>query len=78
MEEGVDRRFQGAGIPLDLGEEKAALEGGEKGDGEGVRVCAVREQPGLAQAAQAFAVAACHCPKPPARRVRTCGSVSAS
>ena len=55
MEEGVDRRFQGAGVPLDLGEQKAALERGEEGDGQGVRVGAVRELPGLVQAAQAFA-----------------------
>jgi hypothetical protein len=53
LEEGVDRRFQGAGVSLDLGEEKAALERGEKGDGKGVRVGAVRELPGLVQAAPA-------------------------
>ena len=51
MEEGVDGRFQGAGVPLDLGEEKATLERGEEGDGEGVRVGAVRELSGLVQAA---------------------------
>jgi hypothetical protein len=54
LEEGVDRRFQEAGVPLDLGEEWAALERGEEGDGEVVRVGAVRELPGLVQAAQAF------------------------
>jgi uncharacterized protein YbjT (DUF2867 family) len=54
LEEGVDRRFQGAGVPLNLGEEKASLERGEKGDGEGVRVGAVRELPGLVQAAEIF------------------------
>jgi hypothetical protein len=55
LEEGVDGRFQGAGVPLDLGEEKASLERGEEGDGEGVWVSAVRELPGLVQAAQVFA-----------------------
>jgi hypothetical protein len=55
VEESVDRRFQGAGVPLNLGEEKASLERGEKGDGEGVRVGAVREPPGPVQAAQVFA-----------------------
>jgi hypothetical protein len=43
LEEGVNRRFQGADVPLDLGEEKAALKRGEEGDGEGVRVGPVRE-----------------------------------
>jgi hypothetical protein len=55
LEEGVDRRFQRAGVPLDLGEEKAALERGQEGEGEGVRVGAVRELPGLVQAAQPLA-----------------------
>ena len=55
MEEGVDRRFQRAGVPLDLGEEKAPLERGQEGDGEGVRVGAVRELSGLVQAARPVA-----------------------
>ena len=55
LEEGVDRRFQRAGVPLDLGEEKAALERGKEGDGEGVRVGGVRELSGLVQAAQPLA-----------------------
>ena len=54
LEEGVDRRFQRAGVPLDLGQEKAALERGQEGDGEVVRVGAVRELPGLVQAAQSL------------------------
>jgi hypothetical protein len=55
LEEGVDRRFQQAGVPLNLGEEKASLERGKKADGEGVRVGAIRELPGLVQAAETFA-----------------------
>ena len=55
LEEGVDRGFQRAGVALDLGEEKAALERGEEGDGEVVRVGAVREVPGGVQAAQPVA-----------------------
>jgi hypothetical protein len=55
LKEGVDRRFQRAGVPLDLGEEKAALERGQEGDGEGVWVGAVRELSGLVQAAQSLA-----------------------
>ena len=55
LEEGVNRSFQGADVPLDLGEEKAALERGQEGDGEGVRVGALRELSSLVQAAQALA-----------------------
>jgi hypothetical protein len=55
LEEGVDRRFQRARVPLDLGEEKAALERGQEGNGEGVGVGAVRELSGLVQAAQPLA-----------------------
>jgi hypothetical protein len=47
LEEGVDRRFQRAGVSLDLGEEQAALERGEEGDGEAVRIGGRRELPCL-------------------------------
>jgi hypothetical protein len=47
--------LEGAGVALDLGEEEAALEGGEEGDGEVVRVGAVREVPGGVKTAQPVA-----------------------
>jgi hypothetical protein len=47
--------LEGAGVALDLGEEEAALEGGEEGDGEVVRVGAVREVPGGVEAAEPVA-----------------------
>jgi hypothetical protein len=43
------------GVALDLGQEKAALERGQEGDGEGVRVDVVWELPSLVQAAQPVA-----------------------
>ena len=55
LEEGVDGGFEGTGVALDLGEEEAALECGEEGDGEVVRVGAVREVPGGVQTAQPVA-----------------------
>jgi len=47
LEEGVDGGFERPGVALNLGEDEAALECGEEGDGEVVRVGAVREVPGL-------------------------------
>src|SRR5450755_4269934 len=51
-EEGVDRRFEGTGVPLDLGEEEAPLERGEEGDGHVVGVDVGREMPGGVTASQ--------------------------
>jgi len=48
-EEGVDRGFEGTGVPLDLGEQEAALDRGEEGDGEVCRVGPVWEMPGFAE-----------------------------
>jgi len=45
-EDGVDGGFQRPSVPLDLGEEEAALECGQQGHGEVARVGAVREVPG--------------------------------
>lgn len=45
-EEGVDRDLERTGIPLDLGEEKAALECGEESYGVVVRIDAGWEAPG--------------------------------
>jgi hypothetical protein len=42
-EEGVDRGLERTGVPLDLGEDEAALERGEESHGEGVRVDVGRE-----------------------------------
>ena len=42
-EEGVDRRFEGTGVQLDLGQEETPLEHGEEGDGQVVGVNAGRE-----------------------------------
>jgi len=48
-EEGVDRGFEGAGVPLDLGEQEASLDCGEEGEGEVVRVGVGWEVPGGVQ-----------------------------
>ena len=55
LEDGVDGGFQGAGVALNLGEDEAALEHGEEGDGEVVRGGAVREVPGGVKTAQPVA-----------------------
>jgi hypothetical protein len=55
LKDGVDGGFEGAGVALNLGEDEAALERGEQGDGEVVRVGAVREVPGGVQTAQPVA-----------------------
>jgi hypothetical protein len=55
LEDGVDGGFERAGVALNLGEEEAALECGEEGDGEVVRVGAVREVPGGVKTAQSVA-----------------------
>jgi hypothetical protein len=34
LKEGVDRRFQGPGVSLYLSQEQAALQRGQKGDGQ--------------------------------------------
>ena len=52
FEEGVDGGFEGTGVALDLGEEEPALERGEEGDGEVVRVGAVREVAGVVETVQ--------------------------
>src|ERR1700723_2481859 len=52
LKDGVDGDFEGAGVALNLGEVEAALEGGEEGDGEVVRVGAVREVPGGVKTAE--------------------------
>ena len=52
VKDGVDGGFEGAGVALHLGEDEAALERGEEGDGEVVGVGAVREVPGGVQTAQ--------------------------
>jgi len=54
-EDGVDGGFERAGVALNLGEDEAALERGEEGDGEVVRVGAVREMPGGVKTAQPVA-----------------------
>ena len=46
VKDGVDGGFDGASVALNLGEDEAALERGEEGNGEVVRVGAVREVPG--------------------------------
>jgi hypothetical protein len=63
---------------LDLGEQEAALERGEQSYGEVVRVDAGREAPGSLSLPKLSLMAADHCWKPAAIRVRACGSVSAS
>ena len=50
--EGVDRGFEGTRVPLDLGEQEAALDRGEEGDGEVIRVGPVWEMPGFAEVSQ--------------------------
>ena len=55
FEEGVDGCFEGTGVALDLGEEETALERGEEGDSDVVRVGAVREVPGVVKTAQPVA-----------------------
>jgi hypothetical protein len=55
FEEGVDGGFEGAGVALDLGEEETALECGEQGDSEVVRVGALQEMSGVVEAPQAVA-----------------------
>ena len=54
-QDGVDGGFERAGVALNLGEDEASLECGEEGDGEAVRVGAVREVPGGVQTAQPVA-----------------------
>lgn len=51
-EEGVDGGFQETGVPLDLGEQEAALEYGEERDGQVVRVGAGWQVPCGVQTAQ--------------------------
>ena len=58
LKNGVDGGFEGAGVALNLGEDEAALECGEEGDGEVVRVGAVREVPGGVQTAAASMILA--------------------
>jgi hypothetical protein len=55
LKDSVDGGFEGAGVALNLGEEEAALECGEEGDGEVVRVGGVREVPGGVKTAQPVA-----------------------
>jgi len=55
FEEGVEGGFEGTGVALDLGEEETALECGEEGDSEVVRVGALREVPGVVKTAQPVA-----------------------
>jgi len=55
FEEGVDGRLEGTSVALDLGEEETALERGEKGDSEVVRVGSLQEVPGVVQTAQPVA-----------------------
>ena len=50
-EDGVKGGFEGTGVALDLGEEETALERGEEGDSEVVRVGAVQWMPGVVKAA---------------------------
>jgi hypothetical protein len=45
VKDGVDGGFERVGVALNLGEDEAALERGEEGDGEVVRVGAVRRCP---------------------------------
>ena len=78
FEEGVDGGFEGTGVALDLGEEEAALQCGEEGDSEVVRVGAVREVPSVVKRRSPSLIAADHCPNPAAISARACASVSAS
>jgi hypothetical protein len=55
LEDGVDGGFERVGVALNLGEEEAALECGEEGDGEIIRVGAIGEVPGGVQTAQPVA-----------------------
>ena len=55
FEDGVDGGFERAGIALDLGQDESALECGEEGDSELVRVDAVRQVPGGVKTAQPVA-----------------------
>src|SRR5580658_904811 len=55
VEERVDGGLERAGVALDLGDEQAALERGQEGDGEVVRVGAVWKVPGVVQTAQPVA-----------------------
>ena len=71
FEKGVDGGFEGTGVALDLGEEETALEYGEEGDSEVVRVDAVQEVPGVVKTAQP--VADCGGPLPESRRDQGAG-----
>src|SRR5271170_4591019 len=51
VEEGVDGGLERTGVALDLGDEQTALECGQEGDGEVVRVGAVWKVPGVVQTA---------------------------
>ena len=55
FEDGVDGGLERAGVALDLGQDEPALECGEEGDRELVRVNAVREVPGGVKTAQPVA-----------------------
>jgi Domain of unknown function (DUF222) len=55
FEESVDGGFERTGVALDPGEEETALECGEKGDSEVVRVGALQEVPGVVKTAQPVA-----------------------
>jgi hypothetical protein len=55
LEDGVEGGFERAGVALNLSQEEAALEGGEEGDGEVVRVGAVREVPASVKTAEPVA-----------------------
>ena len=55
IEDGVDGGFETAGVALRPGEDEAALDCGGEGDGEVVRVGAVREVPGGVKTAQPVA-----------------------
>jgi hypothetical protein len=52
LEDGVNGGFERAGVALNLGEDEAALESGEEGDGEVVRADAIRQVPGVVKTAQ--------------------------
>jgi hypothetical protein len=52
LEDGVNGGFERAGVALNLGEDEAALESGEEGDGEVVRADAIRQVPGGVKTAQ--------------------------
>jgi hypothetical protein len=58
LKDGVEGDFEGPGVALNLREDEAALERGEQGDGEVVRVGAVREVPGGVQPAAASMILA--------------------